>query len=254
MRPVLWQAGTFAVPAYTALLGLGGCLFVWAGLRGARRRGLSVPRVAAVMLFAYALGLLGARLLFVGENLAGLPDPWAAVLSPSVGGSASLGGLLLGVVSCVAATRALGLPLLPFLDSVAPGLCLFAVSGRVGCFLAGCCHGRPTGLPWGVVFPPGSPAAARFGEGVPVHPTQLYEAGALLALAALLLGLGRLRRLPGGTFFLLLLAYAATRFAVAFARGDHVHAFLMLPLAQWLSGLLAVAATWRLWAIRSLQE
>jgi phosphatidylglycerol:prolipoprotein diacylglycerol transferase len=194
------------------------------------------------MVLTYLGGLLGARLLFVVENAGHLPGNWAAVFSPSVGGSASMGGVLLGALCCVVATRALGLALLPLADSFGPGLCLFAVAGRVGCFMAGCCHGRPTGLPWGVVFPPGSPAAARFGEGVPVHPTQLYEAGLLLVLLLVLLKLDRLPSWPGRTFFLLLLAYTSTRFVLEFTRGDHVHSFLELPLAQWLSGALALAA------------
>ena len=47
--------------------------------------------------------------------------------------------------------------------------------GRVGCFLNGCCYGRPTTLPWGVKFPPGSFASLEFGD-TPVHPSQLYNA------------------------------------------------------------------------------
>jgi phosphatidylglycerol---prolipoprotein diacylglyceryl transferase len=65
---------------------------------------------------------------------------------------------------------------------------------RAGCFLAGCCFGRPTGLPWGVHFPAASPAGRAF-PGEAVHPTQLYYLLAFLLVAGFL-WLGR-RRLRG---------------------------------------------------------
>ena len=76
------------------------------------------------------------------------------------------------------------------------------VTGRLGCFAAGCCYGKPTDVPWAVVFT--NPlAAANVGTplGIPLHPTQLYEAGAELLILILLLVTERRGKLFAGRTF-----------------------------------------------------
>lgn len=90
-------------------------------------------------------------------------------------GLSSMGGIAGGLVAIALASRALGSPVLETLDALAPGALLGFAIGRVGCFLASCCHGRATALPWGVVFPVLGPPAR--------HPAQLYEAVADLCVA-----------------------------------------------------------------------
>jgi phosphatidylglycerol:prolipoprotein diacylglycerol transferase len=95
----------------------------------------------------------------------------------------------------------------------------------VGCFLAGCCYGRPTHSALGVVFPdPETPAGHLCRIGGPIHPVQLYEAAGLLGIAALLVALApRLARRPAGTLFLVyLVAYALLRLVTEHFRGDVV--------------------------------
>jgi phosphatidylglycerol:prolipoprotein diacylglycerol transferase len=107
-------------------------------------------------------------------------------------------------------------------DMYAPGIALGHVVGRLGCLLAGCCYGRPTGLPWGLTFTD-PVAASNVGTplGVPLHPTQLYDAGAeLLILAVLLIFERRGRTFAGRTFWLYVLLYAISRFIVEIYRGD----------------------------------
>jgi phosphatidylglycerol---prolipoprotein diacylglyceryl transferase len=76
--------------------------------------------------------------------------------------------------------------------------------GRLGCFHAGCCHGTPTDLPWGVVFAAVDP--------LPRHPTQLYEAAFHLAAAGMLFWLWRRGRYQGQLIKLYILGYLAYRF------------------------------------------
>ena len=105
---------------------------------------------------------------------------------------------------------------------MAPGIALGHVVGRLGCFLGGCCYGAPTSAPWAVTFT--SPdAAANVGTplGVPLHPTQLYEAGTELMILFGLLALERKgRSFPGRTFFGYLFVYGISRFIIEFYRGD----------------------------------
>ncbi len=89
------------------------------------------------------------------------------------------GGLLGAILTIVLYARFQHLPLLAVLDIAAAALPLSHAIGRLGCFAAGCCFGKPTSLPWGVTFT--DEAAARL-SGTPLHislhPTQLYEAAA----------------------------------------------------------------------------
>ena len=66
-------------------------------------------------------------------------------------------------------------------DVFAPGIALGHVVGRLGCLFAGCCFGKPTNVPWAITFTdPFARANVGTPLGVPLHPTQLYEAGAEL--------------------------------------------------------------------------
>lgn len=69
--------------------------------------------------------------------------------------------------------------LLSLFNMLIPGVVLAHAIGRIGCFTAGCCYGKPTDSPLGIIFPRGYYADIVFGQ-VPVHPTQLYEAAFLI--------------------------------------------------------------------------
>jgi phosphatidylglycerol:prolipoprotein diacylglycerol transferase len=123
----------------------------------------------------------------------------------------------------------------------APGIALGHVTGRLGCFAAGCCYGRQTDVSWAVVFT--NPlAAANVGTplGVPLHPTQLYEAGAELLILVLLLVTERKGRLfAGRTFWLYMFLYAVSRFIIEIYRGDPRGMVLGFSTSQFISLVLA---------------
>jgi phosphatidylglycerol:prolipoprotein diacylglycerol transferase len=128
-----------------------------------RSRRSDVVLVAASLVVA--AGVIGAEL-------------WHSLAHGSAGLS-SMGGIMAGLATIVVVARALGASPLELLDDLAPGGVLGFGVGRVGCWLAGCCYGRPADLPWAV-------AVERAGT-MPRHPVQLYEAivdvGIALALA-----------------------------------------------------------------------
>jgi len=102
------------------------------------------------------------------------------------------------------------------LDIAAPAFALYWFFARLGCFSAGCCYGKPAGdLPWAVTFPNNLPLG-----GIPVHPTQLYEAFGMLAILALLLGLRQVPNFQGTLIWVFLVTYGILRFVIEFYRGD----------------------------------
>ena len=138
-------------------------------------------------------------------------------------------------------------------DLFAPGIALGHVIGRFGCLLAGCCYGRQTHVPWGVTFTdPVAAANAGTPLGVPLHPTQLYDAGAeLLILIFLLVFERKGRPFPGRTFWLYMLLYAISRFVVEIYRGDPRGGISGLSTSQFFSVLIAPLAIVMLLRLRT---
>jgi phosphatidylglycerol:prolipoprotein diacylglycerol transferase len=123
-----------------------------------------------------------------------------------------VGGIAMGYLFLVRA----GLPNKgAFGDYAAPGLALGIFIGRMGCYMAGCCYGTPTDLPWGVVFPDGHAS-----HGAVIHPVQLYDAAFGLATGIACLLYYPRRRFGGEIFGVLVMAYAAWRFGTEMFRGD----------------------------------
>jgi len=154
------------------------------------------------------------------------------------------GGLILAVSVALWYIRKVGLPLWTTCDVFAPGIALGHVVGRFGCLFAGCCYGRETHVPWAITF--SDPfAAANVGTplGVPLHPTQLYEAGAeFIILMVLLWSERKGRPFAGRTFWLYMLLYAVSRFIIEFYRGDERGSVGVLSTSQFISVLLAPLA------------
>lgn len=107
-------------------------------------------------LYSLIAGVVGARLFFVIHYFDGFRDDPLSVFAIWKGGLELLGGVLLAIAVIFFYIRYHKLPLRHYLDALAVGLMLALVFGRIGCFLNGCCYGKPTDLPWGVQFPYGS--------------------------------------------------------------------------------------------------
>ena len=127
------------------------------------------------------------------------------------------------------------MPTIAVLAAATPALTIGHAIGRIGCFLVGDDYGRPTSLPWGVAFPQGSPPTS-----VPVHPTQLYEALALLPVAWLLYQWRRRRRPDVFVLGAYLVLAGTSRFLIEFIRVD-VRVVGVLSVAH-LASLMAIGA------------
>ena len=239
-RPVYWY-GIMAAAGFMA------GLVHWNLL--ARRAGQPRERPGDIALWIMIGGLVGARLLYVLVHIRYFADHPAEILRVDHGGLIFYGGVAGAVVAVIALARRKRTPLWPLGDYAVSALPLGHAFGRIGCFLNGCCHGHPVEGHWPAVrFPAESAAAYLYGR-VPVHPVQLYEAGANLVLYGALLSLWFLpRRFRAG---MLVAGYAAgyglIRFGVEFLRGDERLRHAGLTTAQWASLLLIVTAVgiWR---------
>jgi phosphatidylglycerol:prolipoprotein diacylglycerol transferase len=154
------------------------------------------------------------------------------------------GGYIGAVVFPLLYLRLVREPILPLMDIAATYLPAGLAAHRAfGCLSAGCCYGRPTDAPWGIVFPADSMPAGAYGQ-VPLHPTQLYEAGLGLCMFAVLLYWRKHRRVAAGELFALQMAmYAVGRFIIEIYRGDLERGrFGPLTTSQWISVIMLVVA------------
>ena len=183
--------------------------------------------------------MAGAKLLWVFEHLGEAP---AIDLLLSRGGMSWFGGFAGGVLAGLVVMQRKRLPKVAILAAAAPALAVGHAIGRIGCLLVGDDYGRPTDLPWGIAFPEGLPPTS-----APVHPTQIYEALALVPLAILLFRWRRQRRADAFVLGAYLLATGAIRFAIEFLRVNErvVGPFSVAHLASMVVIVLGLALVLR---------
>ncbi len=107
-----------------------------------------------------------------------------------------------------------------FSDAIMPLPILAQAIGKLGCFLNGCCYGRPTNLPWGVVFAPNS-WAGFLSQGQPIHPTQLYSAFTNFIIFFILWKMRKRAKFDGFVTCLYMILWSSTRFMIEFLRADY---------------------------------
>jgi phosphatidylglycerol:prolipoprotein diacylglycerol transferase len=237
MHPILFEIGGFSVYTYGVLLAAAYLLGLQFALMRARKRGLDANRVMDLGIWVIVAALVGAKALLLIVDFDVYWNRPGELLTLLRSGGVFYGGLIAAVGVALWYLRRHRMPMWTVTDLFAPGIALGHVIGRMGCLFAGCCFGRRTDVPWAIVFR--HPAAA---ENVgtplntPLHPTQLYEAGAeLLILAFLLLFERRGRAFPGRTFWSYMLLYGVSRFAIEFYRGDSRGMIGMLSTSQFVS-------------------
>jgi len=240
MFPKLFDLGPFSVYSYGLLLALAYLAGLQMAVWRAKARGIDGTKVMDLGVGIIIAALVGAKLMLLVVDFDYFSANPAELLSLARSGGVFYGGLILASLVAIWQVRRLHLPVWATGDIIAPGIALGHVVGRLGCFLGGCCYGRETHLPWAVTFT--SPLAlANVGTplNVPLHPTQLYEAGAAaIILAGLLVFERRGRAFPGRTFWVYILAYAISRFIIEFFRGDPRGVVLSLPTSQFIALVL----------------
>jgi phosphatidylglycerol:prolipoprotein diacylglycerol transferase len=257
--PELFSIGPITLYSYGLLLAVSYLLGLWLAIRRAKRWGLDSNRVLDLGIYIIIAALIGAKvLLLVVDADVYWKDP-RQLLTVVQSAGVFYGGLILAVAVAFWYILRHRLPLWTTCDVFAPGIALGHVTGRLGCLAAGCCYGKPTDMPWAIVFT--NPlAAANVGTplGIPLHPTQIYEAGAELLILVLLLATERRwRPFPGRTFWSYMFFYAVSRYVIEFYRGDQrgVVPFLDISTSQFISLILAPLSLFMLfWLRRSRPE
>ena len=192
--------------AIAFLVGIG-----WVSREG-KRQNIPPDKVMDLGLWVLFASVIGSRIAYVLPHWNEFAARPLSVIAVWEGGLTFYGGVLLAVPVGFLFMWKNRLPIWRTSDLGAPAFALGVFLGRVGCFLNGCCFGNPTGVPWGVTFPENCPAGYQFGDVARLHPTQVYEALAGLAILGILLLVRRKKPFEGAVFWTFVLLYGAWRF------------------------------------------
>ncbi len=238
VHPVLGHWLGHDISSYAVFMGLGVATGIGVYLYEARQHHRLGERGILIAIGSLIGGTIGAKLLewsihlrFVFDHL----HDWPALLS----GRTIVGGFIGGTIGVMVTKR-----LLKITDKrgnfFAPGIALGVAIGRIGCFLRGCCYGKPTTLPWGVDF----------GDHIARHPTQLYESLFMLIMFGMIQHWKKRPNLrPGQLFNWLMIAYFIYRFFVEFIKVEPV-SYGGLTVFQYISVLVLLyltRTTWMKW-------
>lgn len=208
---------------------IGFCAAFYVAWRESRHDGVDPNRMLDLSLLMLLAGIVGARLMHVlveDDPLhPGRPILYYYLEHPGDifklwNGLAFYGGFLLAAPLGLWFAKAKGLGVAKVADIAAIAIPVGLVFGRLGCFMAGCCHGKPTDLPWGVTFT--DPMSLARPLGVALHPTQLYSSiFALILFFLLFIQKRRWRVFEGQVFLTFCLLYSAGRFLIELVRNDN---------------------------------
>lgn len=224
MHPVLFKLGSITIYSYGFLIAIGVvCGVAYLAVRGKKEVGLTFDQANNLFLLIFIAALVGGKVFLFFENPSSYLENPGRLFTGS--GFVFYGSFLFAVPTMLWFFKKNKLPVYQMLDIMAIVTCLVHMFGRIGCFMAGCCHGKPTTSWFSVIFT--DPACQAEPLNTPLYPTQLMEAGFILLVMVLLLFIRQRKQFHGQLFVLYLLLYALGRFVLEYFRGDEVRGFVI---------------------------
>ena len=246
MHPMLIRIGAWGLPTYGALIAAAYMSAIFWLKKKRQAMGLGEDEFWFLIYSIFFGAIAGGKLLYVIVEFRSFLSGELGFFRDFRYGFVFFGGFFGAFFMALWAQRRLKFDRAKVFDYCAAALPLGHAIGRLGCLASGCCYGKPTLLPWGVVLG-GDPASTTPRElwGTPLHPTQLYESLANLAIFAFLARwaisraeAGLIKR--GSVVILYIILYSALRFTIEFWRGDDRGGWAGLSTSQWF-GLFAGA-------------
>lgn len=248
--PFIVHVGGLTITGYGIMMMAGFLMGGWVYATELTRRGIDTGIAWDTVVLAIIGGLAGSKLYYAIS----VAD-WRAFFTR--GGLVWYGGFFGAAAAVFAWMGWKRLPIRTLLDAISPALAVGYLLGRVGCFLVNDDFGRPTTLPWGMIFPHGAPPSTAINlermfhvtlpPGTPplellaVHPTQLYEIALTFVVFVLLWRWREHRHAPGWLFGVFLIGSSVERIIVEVFRAKDDRVLGPVSVAQLLSmGLIAV--------------
>lgn len=253
MHPVLFELGSLTIYSYGFMIAIGVVFAVsYLVVRGKKEVNLSFDQANNLFLLIFLAAVVGGKVFLLLEN----PSSYLANPKRLFTGSGFVfyGSFLFAVPTMLWYFKRNKLPVYQMLDIMAVVTCLVHMFGRVGCFMAGCCYGKPTTSVYGITFT--DPACQASPLGTPLHPTQLMEAGFIFLVMIGLLFLRSKKQFHGQLFLVYLMLYAIGRFGLEYFRGDQARGFVIddyVSNSQFIAMciLVVVALIYQSWSLKN---
>lgn len=231
MRPVLFMLFGRPIYGYGTMIAIG-ILAALALLNSRVKRNSNYKEdyIYNMSLIAILSGIFGGKLLYIITEIRNvIENPF--ILRNIGSGFVIYGSIIGGAISIFFYCKRKKWDVLDTFDLIIPSIPLAQGFGRIGCLLAGCCYGKPTKLPIGIVFnnSPFAPSA------VHLHPTQIYSSIFDFLLAIFLVLYDKRNNKKGSTFALYIIIYSIGRIIVEVFRGDSRGEISILSTSQFIS-------------------
>jgi|TARA_B110000902_G_scaffold78430_1_gene93387 phosphatidylglycerol:prolipoprotein diacylglycerol transferase len=242
---------TLSLHSYGVMIALGVLASFYITLHKSKKFGMDADRLSGMFIWVIVAAFVGGKLFFFLEDIDKYWGKYAAIKGAMGGGFVFYGSLIFAVPTIVWWLRKEKIPVRPFLDILAFVGPVVHSFGRVGCFLAGCCHGKVCDSWMGVTFThPDSLAAFK---NTALYPTQLFDIAVNLTILAVIYFIQKKQKFSGQLFLIYLMMYGVGRSIVEIYRGDDARGFLFggaVSHSQFIAVciILICAVVWRKWS------
>ncbi len=230
------KLGPITIHGYGLMIGLGVLAAFWMVDKRAKNKGLNADIMFNMGIISLILGFVSAKLLFVLLDIKDIitsANPWQALAGT---GFVVYGGIIGGVLTALAYSKIKKIEFLRYFDLAAPSISIAQGFGRLGCLLAGCCYGRETDSPLGIIFHNSDFAP----NGVKLVPTQIISSVGDFAITLILIWYARKQREAGRVGGLYIILYAIGRFILEYFRNDYRGAFGPLSTSQLIALIMLI--------------
>ena len=230
MHPILVHLGPITIRYYGLMYVIAITVGFFLLLKEVRRKGLtsgtgpdatplSTDNLLDLLLWTIPAALLGARIYYVAFQWGYYGTHPVDIVKIWQGGLAIHGGVIGGALAVYLFSRVKHISFWGLTDSLAPSLILGQAIGRIGNLMNGDAYGVPTTLPWGIHFPPNSPAGMAY-HGQATHPSMIYEMILNLMIFTYLWKIRNKGYRDGFSTAMYFILYSLARSIVSFTRGD----------------------------------
>jgi phosphatidylglycerol:prolipoprotein diacylglycerol transferase len=250
MDPILFKISFITVYSYGFCIMLGALAAYYYGIYEGKKLGISSDTISEMTLLIIAMAYIGGKVFLWFSDWNYYMEHPQKMIELSGSGFVFYGSFIFCIIGLFAFFRFKKIVPAPVFDILAVCTALLHAFGKIGCFLAGCCHGKICTTAIGVIYH--NPLSQAQPLDTPLYPVQLIDATILLAAAAFLFWYRSYKKFDGELMLGYVFIYATARFFTEFLRGDDERGFIgILSQSQWVSIVLLIVASITYWFLKN---
>ena len=254
MYPDLFSIGPLTIHTYGFFVAIAFIVALFVAIIIGKGQGIKPQQVMDMGLVIILCAVIGSRLMYAAMTFSYFRNHPIDIFKIWQGGLVFSGGLIAVILAMTWYLKRHDLSFWKTGDLWAPSVAIGQCIGRIGCFMAGCCYGRPTDIKWGVVFT--HPNSLAFPLNVPLHPTQLYSSLSGLIIFVVLMILHVRKKFEGQVFLWFIILHSTARLLIERFRGDDrgLISGTHMSITQLLTTLILIASVVTLIMLKSRKE